>query len=306
MIRRKFVRTEPQELGGHHETKMDQRPYHKFLKVQGWTSKYPSVNKLLLHLMRKSRSEATRRLYLWHLFKFCEFTRKKPSELVTLRRNIAERLAQNYADSLMKDSPRYSNLAIATLKCFFKSNGYVGARALQLETYYVSRRFRRSHEYIPTKSEIYRMADSAGSLRDRALILTNYSTGFRNSTLRAILYSDIAHELNLDIANVMVPVYPEMKKIDPNACKGGIPYYSFTSEEASQAIRLYIRERAEKYGPIEDNEPLFISEYNHIDKNKRKRKILTARQLKHSQIRSKESWHRTLEGSSPTLSSESI
>ncbi|MBN1244305.1 tyrosine-type recombinase/integrase [Candidatus Bathyarchaeota archaeon] len=229
--------------------------------------------------MRKSRSEASRRLYLRTLFKFCESTGKNPNELVKLRRKRAEKLVQEFADSIMGTSPRYSNLAIAILKAFFVSNGFKGIRALELETYHAPRRFRISHEYIPTKSEVYRMADSAGSLRDRAIILTLFSTGLRNSTLRAVLYSDIAEELNNNFANIMVPVYPGMKKIVPNACKGGIPYYSFTNEEASQAIKLYIRERLEKYGKIGDNEPLFTSEYNHISKDERKKKSLTSRQL---------------------------
>jgi integrase len=180
---------------------------------------------------------------------------------------------------MMNTSPRYSNLAVATLKAFFVSNGFKGARALELETYHAPRRFRVTHEYIPTKSEVYRMADSACSLRDRAIILTLFSTGLRNATLRAIRYADVAEELNQDCGNLMIPVYPEMKEIDPNACKGGIPYYTFTSEEASQAIRLYIKERIEKHGGIEEDEPLFCSEYNHISKDERRRKPLTARQL---------------------------
>lgn len=279
MTRNQFVSTKHQEIENLHGCKVDQRPHHKFLKVQEWTSNYPPVNNLLLYLMRKSKSEASRRLYLRNLFKFCEYTGKKPNELVKLRRDRAEKLVQDFADKIMGTSPRYSNLAIATLKAFFASNGFKGIRALQLETYHTPRRFRKSHEYIPTKSEVYRMADSAGSLRDRAIILTLFSTGLRNSTLRAILYSDIAEELNQDFANIMVPVYPEMKTIVPNACKGRVPYYTFTNEEASQAIKLYIRERLEKYSSIEDDEPLFTSEYNHISKDERRKKILTPRQL---------------------------
>ena len=259
--------------------RIDQNPQHKFLKVNGWTSDYYSVNNLLLYLMRKSRSEASRRLYLWHLYKFCKFTEMKPNGLIKLRRNRVERLIQNHADSLMNASPRYSNLAIATLKTFFSSNGFKGPRTLELQTYHAPRRFRKSHEYIPTKVEIFRMADSSGSLRDRAIILFLFSTGLRNSTLRALTYGDIAEELTKGYANIMVPVYPEMKERVPNACKGGIPYYTFTNEDAAQALGLYVKERIEKYGRIEYSEPLFCSEYNHLPKNERKTKILTPREL---------------------------
>jgi hypothetical protein len=58
----------------------------------------------------------------------------------------------------------------------------------------------------------------------------------RNSTLRAIRYKDVADELEKDYSNITIPVYPEMKDLEPNACKGGIPYYTFTCDEATQAL----------------------------------------------------------------------
>jgi site-specific recombinase XerD len=153
------------------------------------------------------------------------------------------------------------------------------AKALELETYHTPPRFRKTPEYIPTKTELYRMADSAGSLRDRALILTMFSTGLRNSTLRAIQFKDVSPELLKDKSNLLIRVYPEMKEIEPNACKGGIPYYTFTCDEATYAIKLYVKERMEKYGNIEGREPLFCSEYNQIHKNERKKKTLTSREV---------------------------
>jgi integrase len=106
-----------------------------------------------------------------------------------------------------------------------------------------------------------------------------FSTGLRNSTLRAIRYKDVAEDLEKDYSNVMIPVYPEMKEVDPNACKGGKPYYTFTCDEATQALKLYIKERKEKHGSIEGSEPLFCSEYNQLQKDDRKRKPLTSREL---------------------------
>jgi len=253
--------------------------YHRFLRVKGWKSTYRSVNNLLLHLMRKSRSEGSKRLYLWHLFKFCEYAHKKPNQPVKLRRNQIERLVQEYADSLLDVSPRYSNLAIAILRTFFRVNGFKRAKALDLETYHAPPRFRITPEYIPSKSEVFRMADSAGSLRNRAIILVLFSTGLRNSTLRALCFQDIKEELRKGCINIMIPVYPEMKERIPNACKGRIPYYTFTCDEATEALKLYIKEKQEKYGNIEDDEPLFISEYNQIHKSERRKKPLTSREL---------------------------
>jgi len=253
--------------------------YYKFLRVRGWCSNYRSVNNLLLHLIRRSKSEGSKRIYLWHLYKFCHYTSRKPNELVALKRNQIEKLVQSYADSLMDASPRYSNLAISSLKTFFAVNGFKHAKALELETYHAPPRFRITNEYIPTKHEIYRMADSACSLRDRAIVLTLFSTGLRNSTLRALRYKDVAEELKNDYDNIMIPIYTEMKDMVPDACKGGIPYYTFACDEAMQALKLYLKEREEKYGSIEGSEPLFSSEYNQIPRDDRKRKPLTSREL---------------------------
>ena len=108
--------------------------YQAFLRVKGWQSEYRCVNQILAHLMRKCKSEGSRRLYLWHLYKFCEFTGRKPNELVTLKTHQAEKLAQQYADSFSSKSPRYSNLAIAVLKAFFVANGFKHAKTLELRT----------------------------------------------------------------------------------------------------------------------------------------------------------------------------
>jgi len=140
-------------------------------------------------------------------------------------------------------------------------------------------RYRKRPEYIPKKYEIYAMADSACSLRDRAIILTLYSSGLRNATLRAVLYKDVEEELKRGESNVMIPVYPEMKLIEPNACKNNIPYYTFICDEATQALKLYLREREEKYGKILPHEPLFASDYNQVQREMRDSKIMSARQL---------------------------
>jgi integrase len=229
--------------------------------------------------MRKSKSEGSKRLYTWHLYKFCKYTGKKPNELIALKRNQAEKLSQMYADSLSKVSPRYSNLAIAVLKAFYLANGFKRGKALELETYHTPVRFRMTPEYVPTKSEVYVMADSACSMRDRAIILTMFSTGLRNSTLRAIRHKDVGEELIKNQTNVMIPIYPQMKEIEPNACKGGIPYYTFTSDEATQALKLYLKEREGRYDYIDGSEPLFCSEYNQIHQEARRRKTLTSREV---------------------------
>jgi integrase len=250
-----------------------------FLGVEGWTSRYQPVNNVLLRLTRKSKSEGTRKVYLWHLYKFCRFTDRTPAQLVRMRRNDVECLVQRYADSFSRTSRAYSNLAISALKAFFAANGFTRNRALELESYYQAPRHRVTNECIPTKAEVYRIADSACSLRDRAIILMLHSSGLRNSTLRALRVKDVKEELLGGRDIIMIPVYPEMKEVDPAACKGAIPYYTFLCDEGTQALRLYLEDRKERFGGISEEDPLFCTEHNQLPREERHRRPITGREL---------------------------
>ena len=254
---------------------------YTFLRVDDWRSEYKSVDLLLRHLSRKCKSEGSRRAYLRRVYLFCLDTGMQPDELVKTPKKVIQNLIQDHVDNFNdgEHSLRYLNTMIGLLKTFFTVNGFKGARVLNLESYHVSTRYRKTPEYIPKKNEVYLMADSACSLKGRAIILTLYSSGLRNSTLRALLVRDIEDELSRNISNLCVPVYPEMKLVDGAACKGNIPYFVFVCDEATEAIRLYFRERKERYGEISGAEPLFISEYNQIERAGRKSKVMSPRQL---------------------------
>lgn len=254
------------------------------LREDGWESDYPSVNELLRHLSRKSKSVSSREAYLRILQSFCIAVKMGPDELVSLPPHRVEELVQDYADGFNNGiySLKYANNVIHALRSFFKANGFKGPKELSLENYYTPSRYRKTKEYVPSKPEVYAMSDCARSLRDKAIILTLFSTGLRNSTLRAIRYGDVKNELLNGVFNLSISVYPEMKEVNSKACKNGIPYYVFTSDEATQAIKLYLRERADKYGGVSDCEPLFVSNYNQVPSEERKAKPLTARQLQNT------------------------
>lgn len=254
-----------------------------FCKINGdgWTSDYQSVDILLRHLGRRSRSEATRKCYLQHVKAFCLWGRLTPDKVVQLPKKKAEELVQQFADTYNTSgySRRTANNVLAVLKTFFEVNGYRGYNELNVEGYYVPTRYRKTNEYIPQKHEIYIMADSACSLRNRAIILVFYSSGLRNSSLCALRYKDIKDELLQGMSILKIPVYPAMKQIIPDACKNSLPYYTFICEEATEAIRLYLQDRTDKYGAIDENDLLFASEYNQIEKEYRSSKFLTSRQI---------------------------
>jgi len=228
-----------------------------------WRSGYASVQKLLGHLRRYTRSESSREVYLNVLRRFCEWSGRGPDELARLPKESVEDLVQGYADGLAaKDrSKAYVNSVIKRLRTFFRLNGYVREGELNVRTYFVPTRYRKVPECIPTMREVHAMADAADNLKGRAIILVLWSSGLRVSTLCALNYGDVAEELERGEPYIMIPVYPELKERIPDACKGRIPYYTFASAEAGEALRSYLRDREEKYGLIGQDDPLFHSDW---------------------------------------------
>lgn len=257
------------------------KSWETFLKITGWKSQYTSVDKLLKHYTRKVKSQKTKENVCLALKGLSEYVGNTPDELVSLTQKEASEIVQNYVDSLaQKDySVRYVNVCLAYLKTFFAVNGFKGSEALEVERHYQPSRYRKRREYIPTPAEIYKMAYAAGSKRNRALVLSLYTSGLRNSSIRALLYSDVKEELERNIDLIKLPVYPEMKKADAGACKGNIPYYSFISKEAADALREYLEERELSYGSIDDEEPLFASEGKNIPLQARRHTLVMKKSL---------------------------
>ena len=128
---------------------------------------------------------------------------------------------------------RTANLHMYNLKTFFKKNG---RNNLEFPHFYEpSRGGRTKPEYIPRLEEAWKMAECAGSLKARAIIIFLFTTGLRNSTLRAILFGGtstkylifqnhtLLEELKKGMENLFILVYEEMKESVPRACKGRIP-----------------------------------------------------------------------------------
>jgi integrase len=244
--------------------------WEALLKVEGWRSGYASVDRLLRHLQRKTGSETSRVTYLKTLAQFARFVGTSPDGLVALSKEEVEERVQAFCD--LAGAPRTANRRMEELKTFFKCNGFrAGDRCnLVLERRYVGARQRSKPEYIPTDEEIYRMANEAGlNLKWRALILTLYTTGMQNSTVRALRYGDVRGELEANVAPLLVRVYPEMKEVVPEACKNKVPYVVFMPKETVEAVRAYLGEREARLGPLDDEQILFCSDDRQVPKERR-------------------------------------
>jgi integrase len=247
------------------------RSWESFLKVSGWTSSFESINKALRHYGRRVRSEKTRLNLLSFLYALCSFSNKNPDELVKLSVEEASEIVQSFVDNLANKgrSVRYVNVALAYIKTFFRVNGFENEKEIRVERYFQPSRYRKRPEYVPTSEEIEKMAYAARSKRNKALILMLYTTGLRVSTLRALKVGDVIEELNKGLSIIKIPVYPEMKNNIPEACKGGIPYYTFASLEAVEALKEYLDERLKEYGSLNSEEPLFCSDTTNLPKEVR-------------------------------------
>jgi len=257
--------------------------WEDFLQINCWESNFQSVNNLLRHYQRKTRSEHTRANACQTVKALSEFADKGPDDLVTLSPSKASSLVQDFVDSLANKgcSIRYVNVSLAYLKTFFKVNGFKGSKALDVDRHYQPSRYRKREEYIPTSDEIYKMAYASGSTCNNALVLALYTSGLRNSTLRAILYQDVKDDFEnrLDILNA--PVYAEMKRVVEGACKGNIPYYTFFSRETVEAIRQYLEKRKKSFGNIGDSEPLFASSSKNLVPELRRKTPVMKKTLEH-------------------------
>ncbi len=250
------------------------------LKVKDWSSEHTSVQRILRYYSRKTKSESTRNIVCDTLNRFLVHSSLDPISVLELSPENASLLVQDYIDSLNDkgQSVRTLNVSLAYLNQFFKVNGYKNGKALELERYHQPARYRKKKEYTPTPDEIVRMADFSGSSQYKAMILMLYTSGLRNSTLRALLVRDVIDEVEKfkrgELATILLRVYVEMKVLVPDACKSSIPYYSFMSQEASQALVKHIEERIRAYGDMLPDEPLFIStSTNHPAEIRRKTPI---------------------------------
>lgn len=274
---------------GDHRRKRSQAPprktWREFLKVtvepRGWTSEYKSVDNLLRFLQtKKSDSYSVKMITCITLHNFCLFTGKNPDELVVLDKAALEQSIDKFANDIWNRTHwgKTANTVAGELLTFFRQNGFRDLCIPSLP-FHVTPRKRKRAEYIPLLTEAIRMADTCGlGSRDRAIILTLAFTGLRNSTFRALRYCDIKDELEAGKENLLIRVEDSMKQIVPDAAKGRIPYYVFTTKQTTEAIALWIKNR-EKDGRIPDDSILFCTKYNNMSKAKRGWTVLSSEEL---------------------------
>jgi site-specific recombinase XerD len=229
-------------------------------------------------LKEKPGWRATTPGFLRTLHKFSEYYSKSPSELVAsaLGEHVAEQtkelvhaslevrqVAQKFVSELLnsgkRESARYSR---ACLTSFLKANGV----SLHLDPI---PKVPKKTEIIPSKEQVYVMADYTRSLRDRAIILCMYQSGLGITVLRNLNYGYIREQIEKNKIPILVHVTSEIGE-KPSL----YAYYTFFGVEACEALSSYLnerkrrikrmREQGKKVKGLAPNSPLFVSEGRNV------------------------------------------
>lgn len=212
-------------------------------------------------------SSETRRAYLSYLDHVCTFASMSPEELLALSDREAKRIIKRYAQKKLQEGhAAIAKKTVVALRSFFDSND----REI---------RFRRSErirvpmkkvhiEHIPSKDEIYKMADSyAGvSKRNKAIIVVLFQSGIRANALTRLTYGMVKDHLYPEI-NIPVPL-KITNQIDTKLSGYGLGYYyTFLSKESAEALRDYLDERKERGWVPKDDDVLFVT-YGTVSRGK--------------------------------------
>ena len=248
----------------------------KYLKVRGWKSDYPSIQKVLTYIEKCcDRNEATLVALLFPVYKLCMFTKFNPEELIKKDKTFLDGKIKEYLFSI-PHTPTAGTYETG-LKRFFRENN-----RMDLDYPRFSPPDRDEIiKYPITLEDAWKMVRHAGSLKAALLILLLFTTGIRNSTIRAIKYGIVTtknpffkkctlkDELSEGEKNPMIVIYRGMRKWVPRACKRNLFYYSFVHECVLEYLFSFFDDRVRRYGKMDDEEFLFPSESRKLPHDKK-------------------------------------
>lgn len=186
-------------------------------------------------------SENTKKQYMWLLDRLLSELEITPDQFLELPPKEARDLAWKIIKRFRSTKPVTAATLMACIRSFYRSKDGV---KLPFDSrrggkHYIRRiRKKIEIEHIPTKEEVYLMADMAGNLRDNSIILSSFQSGIR-----------VNASCNLRFKHVKDQLYPEVKIpirlritqfIDTKLQAYELTYYyTFLQEEAVVALRRY-------------------------------------------------------------------
>ncbi len=224
-----------------------------------------SLQKVIRYLRKEKNStdDSISRL-LYKIKRLSKFSNLSPDELIGVKKKKLNEIIEKFLYSY--ENKRTANSYKVGIKTFFKVND-------RKDLHFPSFRLpgRSQIQSLPLSLEdAYKMAECAPSAQARFMIYLLISTGLRVSTMLSLRFGvveirknpylekyTILREIENGEKNIVVVVFPEMKEKVSSACKGDIPYFTFMSEDASEALRDHMRLLEEKNGSIDEGDVLF-------------------------------------------------
>ncbi len=184
---------------------------------------------------------------------------KDPADLLKLSdaeaKNLVKRVSQFY---LQQGKQAWARQTWITMRGFYEAHDreLKFKRAEKIRT---PARRKVAFEYVPMKADVYRMADVANSLRNKAMILCLFQSGVRVGCLCKWTFGMVEDQLYPEIeVPLELRITPEQ---DSKLNAYGLPYYvTFLGQEAAQALRDYIEERKRDGWKPKPKDPLFMPE----------------------------------------------
>ena len=206
-------------------------------------------------------SHFTRDQFLRTFHLFVQHSGRSPDQLLSLKPSEAKRVMVTLARNIRDRGKSAWALAVTkSVKSFYRHHG-VELKLRRSERIRAGRK-RIDIEIIPTKEQIYRMADSAGNLRDRAIILCLWQSGVRVGCLVRWNYELVADQLFQKTgASMRLPVHLRItENVDTKLRSFDMGYYyTFLGREAAEALRDYLRWRMKQGKKLLRETPIFVS-----------------------------------------------
>jgi site-specific recombinase XerD len=184
---------------------------------------------------------------------------KDPADLLKLNDEEAKRLVKRVAQAYLQQGKHsWARIVVISMRTFYEAHDRE-LKFKRAERIRSPPRKKISHEHIPTKADAYKMADVAGSLRNRAMILSLLQSGVRVGCLVRWTYGNVASQLYPEIKiPIEIKVTPAM---DTKLNSYGLPYYlTFLHEEGAHAVKDYVEDRKRRGWKPQARDLIYVTE----------------------------------------------
>ena len=229
-----------------------------------WIESYQEVQTWL-----RTVSERSRPLYKSSLNRFCDFTGKKPDELIRQRddelknsdhnnRTGIRDLILDFREYLEKEeyAGKTINATDGAIRGFFTA--VLGKGAMINIKNYRNAQVRQKKDLVPTLGEL-RMILDVCSIEEKFRVIFLAQTGMRISDALAMKVGDVQRELDLGNVPLAITYLPEK---DREAIGERI---TFLALDGVEMLKAYLRWRRDLGEEITVDSPLFVSRTNRGD-----------------------------------------